>query len=102
MRTNQRIKASLKQQIKDILSREKEVDKVFIFGSFLNSEQPNDIDIAIFQDSDKPYLELAMKYRKLIRPIARKIAVDVIPIKSTAADGWFLSEITNGELIYER
>lgn len=102
MRTTRLQKESLKQEIKEILSQEKEVSKIFIFGSFVKSAYPNDIDIAIFQDSDKPYLELAMKYRKLIRPIARKIAVDVIPIKSTAADSWFLSEIKNGELIYER
>ena len=102
MRTNRKIKDSLKQQIRNILSQEKEIDKVFIFGSFIKSEQPNDIDVAIFQNSDKPYLELAMKYRRLIRPIARQIAVDIIPVKSDAADSWFLSEIMAGELIYER
>ncbi len=102
MRTTRLQKESLKQKIREILSQEKEIEKIFIFGSFINSAQPNDIDIAIFQNSDKPYLELAMKYRQLIRPIARMIAVDIIPIKSDVADGWFLSEIKTGELIYER
>jgi len=102
MKTNKEIKNTLKQQIKEILSQEKEVEKIFIFGSFVTSANPNDIDVAIFQNSDKPYLELAMKYRRLIRPIARKIAVDIIPVKSDAADSWFLSEIMAGELIYER
>ncbi|MCU0644070.1 MAG: nucleotidyltransferase domain-containing protein [bacterium] len=92
----------MKNEIKEILSKEKEVNKIVIFGSFLKSDHPNDIDIAIFQDSDESYLQLAMKYRRLTRPIARKIAIDIIPIKSNAADSWFLSEIKAGELIYER
>jgi len=102
MRTTRLQKESLKQEIKEILSQEKEVRKIFIFGSFVKSNHPNDIDIAIFQDSDEPYLQLAMKYRRLTRPIARKIAIDIIPVKSDAADSWFLSEIMAGELIYER
>ncbi len=102
MRTTRLQKESLKQEIKEILSQEKEVSKIFIFGSFVKSAHPNDIDIAIFQDSDESYLQLAMKYRRLTRPIARKIAIDIIPIKPNAADSWFLSEIKAGELIYER
>lgn len=102
MRTARLQKESLKQEIKEILSQEKEVSKIFIFGSFVKSAYPNDIDIAIVQDSNEPYLTLAMKYRRLTRAIARKIAIDIIPIRSDAVDSWFLSEIKNGELIYER
>lgn len=102
MRTNSIVKESLKNEIKEILSKEKEINKIVIFGSFLTSDHPNDIDIAIFQDSDAPYLTLAMKYRRLTREIARKVAIDIIPIKSNASDSWFLSEIEAGELIYER
>jgi len=52
-----------------------------IFGSFLDSEQPNDVDVAVFQDSQETYLNLALKYRKLIRNVIRQIPVDIIPIK---------------------
>ena len=84
------------------LGREKEVCKVIVFGSFLTSKTPNDLDVAIFQDSDEPYLPLAMKYRRLLRPIADQIPPDVIPVRPGVAGGQFLAEIQKGEVIYER
>lgn len=102
MRLTEDIKEILKQKIIQNLSREKEINKIIIFGSFLNSVNPNDIDIAIFQDSEESYLSLAMKYRKLTRMISHEIPLDIIPIKSNASNSTFLSEIENGELIYER
>lgn len=84
------------------LGREKEVCKVIVFGSFLISESPNDLDVAIFQDSNESYLSLAMKYRRLLRRIADQIPLDVIPVRSSAAGGQFLAEIQKGEVIYER
>lgn len=102
MKTTIKTKDTLKKEIVSCLKSEKEIKKIIIFGSFINSENPNDIDIAIFQDSNKSYLTLAMKYRKLTRDIAQKIPVDIIPIKSNALESSFLSEIKIGELIYER
>ncbi|NOY78834.1 MAG: nucleotidyltransferase domain-containing protein [Calditrichaeota bacterium] len=102
MKMTRRKKEEIKKEIKDILSAEKEVERIIIFGSFLNSENPNDIDIAIFQNSQKSYLSLALKYRKLMRMIAKKISLDVIPIRSEPLKSSFLSEIEGGELIYER
>ena len=46
-------KANLKKYIVEQLSQEPEVEKVIIFGSFLKSNIPNDIDIAIFQKCDR-------------------------------------------------
>ena len=92
----------IKQEILKSLSQEKEIRKIIIFGSFLYSENPNDIDVAIFQDSEESYLNLAMKYRKLTRSIARRIPIDIIPIKSDASNNSFLLDIEAGELIYER
>jgi len=37
------------------------VNKIIIFGSFVNSMEPRDIDIAVFLYSDEPYLSLVMK-----------------------------------------
>jgi hypothetical protein len=70
--------------------------------SFLTSADPGDIDIAIFQDSNENYLTLAMKYRKLTRNISSKIPLDIIPVRTTFQDNWFLREINTGEVIYER
>ena len=102
MKATTEIKNILRQEIIRYLSPEKEIHKIVIFGSFLTSENPNDIDIAIFQDSKDSYLTLAMKYRKLTRKISQRIPLDIIPIKSNASNSTFLSEIETGELIYER
>ena len=102
MKSITKTKDAVKQEIINCLKFEKEIKKIVIFGSFLKSKNPNDIDIAIFQDSKKTYLTLAMKYRKLTRDIARNIPIDIIPIKSNASESSFLSEIETGELIYEK
>lgn len=94
-------KEEIKRQIKNILSKEQEIQKIIVFGSFINSETPNDIDIAVFQSSDRHYLALSMKYRKLIREIIDNIPYDVIPIQPNAT-GSFLKDIQTGEVIFER
>ncbi|RQV96063.1 nucleotidyltransferase domain-containing protein [bacterium] len=102
MKFSNEIKDRLKRELKACLSPEKEVNKIILFGSFLTAKNPNDIDVAVFQDSDEPYLSLAMKYRKLTRKIAQVIPLDIIPIRSNAPHTEFLNEIESGELIYER
>ncbi len=66
------------------------------------SKEPQDIDVAIYQDSDEPYLSLAMKYRRLTRSIAKQIPLDIIPLSNDGLSNYFLSEIEAGEIIYER
>ena len=95
-------KEQIKRELAACLSRENEVRKVVVFGSFLTSATPNDLDAAIFQDSDATYLPLAMKYRRLLRPIANRIAIDVIPVRANGASSPFLAEIQKGEVVYER
>jgi predicted nucleotidyltransferase len=95
-------KQLLKQQLVDSLKTESEVFRIVIFGSFLSSSEPNDIDVAIFQDSDEKYLPLAMKYRKKTRDIARIISIDIIPIRKDALSSFMIDEIEQGETIYER
>lgn len=94
-------KEQIKSQLLETLSTQKEVQKIIIFGSFLSSPEPHDIDVAVFQDSTEKYIPLAMKYRNLVRELYQYIPVDVIPIKINAS-GNFLNEIQAGETIYER
>ncbi|MBT3385168.1 MAG: nucleotidyltransferase domain-containing protein [Prolixibacteraceae bacterium] len=94
-------KTNIKLKLKEALSKEKEVSKIIIFGSFLKIKNPNDIDIAIFQDSKEVYFKLSLKYRKLTRQIANIIPLDIIPLKNNSK-GMFMSEINLGETIYER
>ena len=95
-------KQSLKQQLASLLGTEREVCRIVIFGSFLSSKDPQDIDVAIFQDSNEKYLPLAMKYRRKTRDIARRIPLDILPLKAGVQGEVFMDEIEQGEVIYER
>jgi len=95
-------KQSLKQQLVSLLETEREVCRIVVFGSFLSSHDPHDIDVAVFQDSDEKYLPLAMKYRRKTRAIARMIPLDILPLKAGVQGEVFMDEIEQGEVIYER
>ncbi len=95
-------KRALKQKLVSLLESEREVCRIVIFGSFLSSNDPQDIDVAIFQDSDEKYLPLAMKYRRKTRDIARRIPLDILPLKAGVQGEVFIDEIERGEIIYER
>lgn len=94
-------KRDLMQQIAQALQAAPEVSKVVVFGSFLSSDAPNDIDIAVFQQSDDAYLPLALKYRRMARPISTRLPLDIIPVRPDAS-GRFMDEISKGQVIYER
>lgn len=96
-------KEQIKKDLVEKLKGEPEVCKVVIFGSFVTSSDPDDLDVAVFQDSDEKYLPLAMKYRRLTRSIARQIPMDILPFQVDVQGGWFLrQEVLHGEVIYER
>ena len=95
-------KQLLKQQLVSSLKTESEVCRIVVFGSFVSSDNPHDMDVAVFQDSEEKYLPLAMKYRKKTREIARMIPMDILPLKADAEGEAFLDEIERGEVVYER
>jgi uncharacterized protein len=99
---NEKDKNFIKKQVVELLKDEPEVRRIVIFGSFLTSPAPHDIDIAVFQNSDQAYIPLALKYRKKMRPLSRKIALDIIPFKENLEGSQFLLEVNSGEKIYER
>ncbi|MEA2019998.1 MAG: nucleotidyltransferase domain-containing protein [Campylobacterota bacterium] len=87
--------------IKEKLSQFSEVNKVILFGSFTKSSNPNDIDIAIVQNSNDNFLTLSLKYRKVLRDLSKIIPLDIVPIKENSK-GVFLEEINKGQVVYER
>ena len=95
-------KLELKKRLVACLKNEKDIRKIVIFGSFVTAENPDDMDVAVFQDNNEGYLGLSMRYRKLIRPVSREIPVDIFPIKTNPGKASILSEIDNGEIVYER
>lgn len=101
MKFSKKQKEKIKRQIRNNLANEVEIQKIMIFGSFSKSNDPHDIDIAVFQNSREHYLDLSMKYRKLMRELINVIPYDIIPVMPDAT-GSFLSDIKAGEVIYER
>jgi predicted nucleotidyltransferase len=95
-------KQLVKQRLVSLLRAEGEVCRIVVFGSFVTSDDPHDLDVAVFQDSDEKYLPLAMKYRRKTRDIARMIPMDILPLKDGVQGEMFLDEIERGEVIYER
>ncbi len=95
-------KVDIKNSIIESLKNQVEIEKIIVFGSFNKSEKPNDIDIAVVQNSKENYITLALKYRKLIRNISREIAVDIFPILENNSNSFFYNEISTGEVIYAR
>ena len=102
MHLTQASKEKIKNNVLKELSTDKSIKKIVVFGSFVNSNEPDDMDLAIFSESDGDYLTLAMEYRRKLRNIAREIPIDVIPIKVPCDEFSFIREINNGEVIYEK
>lgn len=95
-------KTEIKKRIVDSLKEQEEIQRIIIFGSFNKSDSPNDIDIAVVQNSCENYLTLALRYRKLIRSISKEIAVDIFPVLNRNDNSFFKNEILSGEVIYAR
>lgn len=96
-------KEQLKRELVSTLSSDAKVCKIVIFGSFITSSTPNDMDVAVFCDSRESYLPLALSLRKRVRPLSRKIPIDLLPIcVPFDAESPFLSEISQGETVYEK
>jgi predicted nucleotidyltransferase len=95
-------KAEVKNIIVNSLKGQEEIERIIIFGSFNKIDSPNDIDIAVVQNSSENYLTLALRYRKLIRNISREIAVDIFPITKKIDNNFFINEVSSGEVIYAR
>jgi len=99
---NAKLKRKIKQELAASLAGDAEISRIVVFGSFNQSDSPADMDVAIFQTSELPYIPLAMKYRRQTRSIARRIPLDIIPVRASATSGPLLDEINKGETIYER
>ena len=102
MHLTQLEKNAIKRDLAVSLCNESEITKIVVFGSFLTVSDPHDLDVAIFQNSNQPYLPLAMKYRRKTRMIANRITLDILPLKAGVQDSIMLNAIAQGEVVYER
>ena len=102
MKLTPETRSEIFRELAERLGGEREVRKVVVFGSFLNHTDPHDLDVAVFQDSNESYLPLALKYRRLTRDIARRIPMDILPVRHGVPGGYFVQEILRGQVVYER
>jgi uncharacterized protein len=96
-------KLQIRQQLQSAFVDDNKVEKIIVFGSFITSETPHDLDLAVFCNSSDDYLTLALALRKKLRNISSIIPIDLVPIAmpydSSAA---FMQEINKGEVVYEK
>jgi len=92
----------IKQAVVEAMQNEQDIHKIIVFGSFLSSETPGDIDVAVLGKFAQGYLEVATRLRKKVRHIAKILPVDIVPIQEDAPPNRFFQEIQKGEVIYER
>lgn len=95
-------KNQIKQAVVDAIKDEKDIQKIIVFGSFLSSETPGDIDVAVLGEFPNGYLEAATRLRKKVRHIAKILPVDIVPILEDAPQNEFVQEIQKGEVVYEK
>jgi len=96
-------KEKLKRDLVGVLATDAIVEKIVIFGSFVHSETPHDMDVAVFCDSDDDYLTLALSLRRKLRSLSRIIPIDLVPITGSHDPvSVFLEEVNKGEVIYEK
>lgn len=91
------------RQLQSTFVDDSKVEKIIVFGSFVTSDTPHDLDLAVFCNSSDDYLTLALALRKKLRGISSIIPIDLVPIAmpydSSAA---FMQEINKGEVVYEK
>jgi len=96
-------KEQLKHDLVAALKVDDQVEKIVIFGSFMNTATPHDMDVAVFCYSGKDYLTLALAFRKKLRNLSRLIPIDLLPITIPYDPAsLFLQEINKGEVVYEK
>lgn len=95
-------KEKFKTELVACLQSEPEIKKIIIFGSFLYSDAPEDMDVALVLSSDEHYYTLVPRLRSKIRSLLNRIPVDIVPVLDGIKSSVFLEEIQAGEVVYER
>ncbi len=73
-------KQNIRRQLRTAFIDDGTIEKIVVFGSFITSESPNDLDLAVFCNSSDDYLTLSLALRKKLRDISSIIPIDLVPI----------------------
>ena len=93
-------KKEIIEKVKAILDRE--IIFCYIFGSFLNSENFNDIDIAVYLKEDSPYLHDRWYDIRVALKIEREIGIPVDLIIINRAPDHLIYDISKGKVIIDK
>jgi uncharacterized protein len=96
-------KQNIRQQLQSAFVDDSKVEKIIVFGSFVTSDTPHDLDLAVFCNSSDDYLTLALALRKKLRNISSIIPIDLVPIAMPYdPSAAFMQQINKGEVVYEK
>jgi predicted nucleotidyltransferase len=96
-------KQQIRRQLKSAFVNDSKVEKIIVFGSFVTSDTPHDLDLAVFCHSSDDYLTLALALRKKLRNISSIIPIDLVPIAMPYdPSAAFMQQINKGEVVYEK
>lgn len=96
-------KQNIRRQLRTAFIDDGTIEKIVILGSFITSESPNDLDLAVFCNSSDDYLTLSLALRKKLRDISSIIPIDLVPIAMPyGPSAAFMQEINCGEVVYEK
>lgn len=93
-------KAEIKTKITNLLAKESKIRTVFIYGSFCLAEEFNDIDIALFLNSNpNEYFSYEGKIEYLLKQeLSMKVDIRVV----NSAPERFLYEVFKGECLLDK
>jgi len=93
-------KADIKTKITNLLAQENQIRTVFIYGSFSLSEEFNDIDIALFLNSN---IEESFSYEgKIEYLLEQELSMKVDVRVANSAPERFLYEVFKGECLLDK
>lgn len=93
-----------KNKITDMIAEKisgPEVKKLILFGSFVESANPNEINLAIISEENLDYISKVAKYRKKIKDLSKKIPVQIFPLLSSEKI-YLHDKIKHGVTLYSK
>lgn len=93
-----------KTEIKHLLTEKisgPEVKQLILFGSFVESNNLNEINIAIISEENLDYISKVKKYRQKIKDLSKKIPVQIFPLLKSE-NSYLHDKIKHGITLYSR
>jgi hypothetical protein len=90
------------ESIVDILSKERQVCKVFFFINRIKGNHLLEATLIIYEDCEPDYIISQGSYEELLKDIANKIQLNILPVNSVDAEKFLDRRLEDLLCIYER